>query len=177
MIRDHYRIRYGPPLTVKDRPHREVDTARGRRETPEYDEAGAEQLVLIEAVHAADAVQIAEVTIEEIEECAAVMGTSFSKKDLETLKQYQAFLHGRICTMCGGCIGECPDGVSHNDLLRLLMYHDGYENDRLLRESLETIARQDIQRCSECPSCSVVCRRGLDMKAQIRMVKEIMVRS
>jgi aryl-alcohol dehydrogenase-like predicted oxidoreductase len=116
-------------------------------------------------------------TIEQIEECAAVMGTSFSKGDLETLKQYQAFLHGRICTMCGGCIGECPYGVSHSDLLRLVMYHDGYENDALLRESLEMIAQQGFSRCSECSSCSVVCRRGLDVRAQIKMAQEFIVRS
>src|SRR4030043_1615451 len=116
-------------------------------------------------------------TIEQIEECTAVMGTSFSKGDLDALKQYQSFLQGRICTMCGGCIGECPYGVSRGNLLRLVMYHDGYENDSLLRESLETIARQDIQRCSECPSCSVVCRRGLDMKAQIQLAQKLLVRS
>ena len=39
-------------------------------------------------------------TIEQIEECAAIMGTSFSKGDLDALKQYQSFLQGRICTMC-----------------------------------------------------------------------------
>jgi len=116
-------------------------------------------------------------TIEQIEECAAVMGTSFSKGDLDALKQYQSFLQGRICTMCGGCIGECPYGGSHGNLLRLVMYHDGYENDSLLRESLETITRQDIQRCSECTSCSVVCRRGLDVRAQIKIAQEFRVRS
>ena len=116
-------------------------------------------------------------TIEQIEECAAVMGTSLSKGDLDALKQYQSFLQGRICTMCGGCIGECPYGGSHGNLLRLVMYHDGYENDSLLRESLETITRQDIQRCSECTSCSVVCRRGLDVQAQIKMAQEFIVRS
>jgi aryl-alcohol dehydrogenase-like predicted oxidoreductase len=113
-------------------------------------------------------------TIEQIEECAAVMGASFSKRELEALEQYQSFLQGRICTMCGGCIGECPYGVHHDDLLRLVMYHDGYENNSLLRESLEMIAQQDFSRCSECPTCSVVCRRGLDMKAQIQLAQEIL---
>ena len=112
-------------------------------------------------------------TIEQIEECAAVMRTSFSKEDLNELKQYQSFLQGRICTMCGGCVGECPYGVSHGDLLRTVMYHDGYENDSLLRESLEMITRQDIQRCSECPTCSVICRRGLDIKAQIQKIRSL----
>jgi aryl-alcohol dehydrogenase-like predicted oxidoreductase len=116
-------------------------------------------------------------TIEQIEECAAVMGISFSKGDLDALKQYQSFLQGRICTMCGDCIGECPYGVPHGDLLRLVMYHDGYENDSLLRESLQMITRQDIQHCSECPSCSIICRRGLDVRAQIKMAQEFIVRS
>jgi predicted aldo/keto reductase-like oxidoreductase len=116
-------------------------------------------------------------TIEQIQECAEVMGTSFTKGDLDTLKRYQSFLQGRICTMCGGCIGECPYGVSHGDLVRPVMYHDGYENNSLLRESLEMITRQDIQHCSECPSCSVICRRGLDVQAQIKMAQEFIVRS
>jgi uncharacterized protein len=114
-------------------------------------------------------------TIDQIEECAAVMGTSFSKKDLDDLKQYQSFLHGRICTLCGGCVGECPNGVSYGDLLRAVMYHDGYENDGLLKEPLQTITTQNIQPCSECSSCSIVCRRGLDIKKQIKMAQEVLV--
>jgi aryl-alcohol dehydrogenase-like predicted oxidoreductase len=116
-------------------------------------------------------------TIEQIEECAAAMGTSFTKGDLETLKRYQSFLQGRICTMCGGCVGECPYGVPHQDLLRLVMYHDGYENDSLAKESLRTITKYDIQHCSECPSCSIVCRRGLSIQAQVRSAQNLIVRS
>jgi hypothetical protein len=112
-------------------------------------------------------------TIEQIEECVGAMGTSMSKGDLNDLKQYQSFLQGRICTMCGGCIGECPYGVSHGDLLRLVMYHEGYQNDSLVRESLQVMAGQYIQRCSECTSCSVVCRRGVDIQAQMRSVEHI----
>ena len=114
-------------------------------------------------------------TIEQIEECAVAMGASFSKRNLNELKQYQSFLQGRICTMCGGCIGECAYGVLRSDLLRVVMYHDGYQNDGLIGEALEkTELLQNIKLCSECPSCSVVCRRGLDMKAQIRQAKNIL---
>jgi aryl-alcohol dehydrogenase-like predicted oxidoreductase len=115
-------------------------------------------------------------TVEQIEECAAVMGTSFSKKDLNELKEYQSFLKGRICTMCDGCTGECPYEVPHCDLLRLVMYHDGYQNDSLLRESLQIVTKQEIQRCLECPSCSVVCGRGLDIQAQIKLAQQILTK-
>ena len=116
-------------------------------------------------------------TIEQIEECAGVMGASFSKQNLNELKEYYSFLHGRTCTMCGGCVGECPYGVHRSDLLRAVMYHEGYENDSLLRESLQRVTSKDFQRCSECLSCAVVCGRGLDMKVQMRMIQELIVRS
>jgi aryl-alcohol dehydrogenase-like predicted oxidoreductase len=114
-------------------------------------------------------------TIEQIEECAAAMGASFSKGNLNELKQYQSFLQGKICTMCGGCIGECPYGVFRSDLLRVVMYHEGYQNNGLVEEAMEkTQLLQNIKLCSGCPSCSVVCRRGLDMKAQIQQAKNIL---
>jgi predicted aldo/keto reductase-like oxidoreductase len=116
-------------------------------------------------------------TVEEIEECAAVMGASFSKRDFNELKQYHSFLQGRICTMCGGCAGECPYGVRHADLLRMVMYHDGYENDRLVKEAFErTEALRNIERCSECSSCSIICRRGLDIRASIKLARQIISR-
>jgi aryl-alcohol dehydrogenase-like predicted oxidoreductase len=116
-------------------------------------------------------------TIEQIEACAAVMETSFSMKNLDELKQYQAFLQGKICTMCGGCTGECPYGVPYHDLLRLVMYHDGYENDSLAKEvSANTELFQTINACSECSSCSIICRRGINIREQMQLAQELIVR-
>jgi aryl-alcohol dehydrogenase-like predicted oxidoreductase len=115
-------------------------------------------------------------TIGQIEECAAVMGASLSKNNLSELEQYHSFLQGKICTMCGGCLGDCPYGVARGDLLRAVMYHEGYGNDSLARDSLERIPAGDLERCLECPSCSVICRRGIDMKAQVKVAQELMVR-
>jgi aryl-alcohol dehydrogenase-like predicted oxidoreductase len=115
-------------------------------------------------------------TIEQIEECVGAMGTSISKGDLNDLKNYQSFLQGRICTMCGGCLGECPYGVSHSDLLRLVMYHEGYQNGGLVKEALEkSPILRNIEQCSECSSCSIVCRRGVDIQAQIQMARRILL--
>ncbi len=114
-------------------------------------------------------------TVEQIEECAAVMGVSFSKKNINELKQYQVFLQGKICTMCGGCTGECPYGVPHNDFLRAVIYHDGYENDCLVKEVSEnTELFQNINYCSECSSCSIICRRGLNIREQMQMAQRIL---
>jgi aryl-alcohol dehydrogenase-like predicted oxidoreductase/NAD-dependent dihydropyrimidine dehydrogenase PreA subunit len=116
-------------------------------------------------------------TVGEIEECAAVMGTFLSKRNLNELSQYQSFLEGRICTLCGGCRGECPDEASRFDLLRVAAYHDGYQNDPLVKETLDGNPRlKDRLPCSDCSSCSVICRRGLDLKAQIKKAHALIVR-
>lgn len=113
--------------------------------------------------------------VEEMEECAAVMRTSLTEPNIHELKRYHGFLQGRICTFCGGCSGECPHGVSHQERLRVVMYHDGYEKDRLIQEALEErMLAQNIQFCSDCSSCSVVCRRGIDVKAQMRLVQALL---
>jgi len=109
-------------------------------------------------------------TIEQIEECAAAMGTFLSQSDLRELRTYQAFLEKRICTLCGGCTGECSYGVPYGDLLRAVMYHDGYRNDLLAKETIKgSLSQQILQRCSECSSCTAVCRRGLQIKEQVHL--------
>lgn len=114
-------------------------------------------------------------TIEQIEECAAVMGTVLSKKDEDALNQYQSHLQGRICTMCGGCTGACPHGVAHGDLLRAVMYYEGYGNQKLATDVLRTAdARQKIKQCSECTSCAVTCGRGVDIHAQLKAVHRML---
>ncbi len=113
-------------------------------------------------------------TVGEIEESGAVMGTPFSTGNVDELKQYHAFLQGRICTLCGGCSGECPHDVPYRDLLRAVMYHDGYQSDLLAKKVFsETESIQSFEKCSECSSCSIICRRGVDIRGQIQLAQQI----
>jgi predicted aldo/keto reductase-like oxidoreductase len=113
-------------------------------------------------------------TIEQIEQCVAVMGTAFSRNDSDTLEHYDSYLQGKICTMCGDCEGECPHGVDHTDLLRVVMYHDGYNDDRLVAEALsESGLLEQSEQCAQCSSCSITCMRGLDIRAHMDLVKGI----
>jgi aryl-alcohol dehydrogenase-like predicted oxidoreductase len=115
-------------------------------------------------------------TLEQIDECAAVMGVAVSRGDLNELREHHAFLKGRICTLCGGCAGECPSGVPYGDYLRAMMYHDGYERVELARETLAAVLpSQAVDPCAECPSCTITCRRGLDIRAEIERARHIFV--
>jgi aryl-alcohol dehydrogenase-like predicted oxidoreductase len=117
-------------------------------------------------------------TIEEIDESAAVMGTPLSGRNVDELKQYHAFLQGRICTMCGGCDGECPHGVPYHDLLRVVMYYDGYESKRRVKETVrDTDILMKSERCADCETCMIQCRRGLDIQGQVQLAQHIVSRS
>ena len=117
-------------------------------------------------------------TIEELEECFAVMGTRLSRKDSHDLQQYESYLHGRVCTMCGGCKGECPHGIKHTDVLRIKMYHDGYKSDELVNQAIrEAGVSGNLKQCGECSSCSITCRRGLDVRSQMEWVKRVMAKA
>ncbi len=112
-------------------------------------------------------------TIEQIEECVGVMGTSLTSEDLSILKRYQAFLKGRICTFCGGCLGECPSGIYPQDLIRIWAYLDGYEEDALKRDFFNEEVMNALQVCKECLACSVLCRHGIDLKAKLIQIERL----
>ncbi len=108
-------------------------------------------------------------TTEQIDEAAAVMGKLLTQKDLDDLRQYQEHIQGRFCTMCGGCSGECPNDVAHCELLRAVLYYDGYKNEELAADVFRTgdnLAK--IQLCADCSSCAVSCKRGINIHAQLK---------
>lgn len=114
-------------------------------------------------------------TIEQIEQCAAVMGTLLSSRDADTLEKYDCHLQGRVCTMCGGCEGECPHGVDHTDFMRAVLYYDGYKDKTLAQEVFrEGQLLEAAKFCSDCSSCSITCARGLDIRGQVEWAKRVL---
>ena len=110
-------------------------------------------------------------TIEQIEQCAAVMGTGLSRNDSDILKKYDSHLEGRVCTMCGGCEGECPYGIDHTDFMRVFMYYDGYGDTLLARELFRRKGLWEAaEQCAHCSSCTITCARGLDIRAHTAWV-------
>lgn len=113
-------------------------------------------------------------TIEQMEECVAVMGIPFTPKEFSVLKQYQAFLKGRTCTFCGGCVGDCPAGVPPQNLIRIWTYLDGYGIDAPEKDFIGEELRKDLQACRNCLTCSIHCRQGLDLRAKIEQINELL---
>ena len=69
MQQELYKITYGSPLIIKDRPHRALDTARGGHVAPAVDDLQLEH-VTVATIEPVDAVSIVETTIDEVEMAA-----------------------------------------------------------------------------------------------------------
>jgi uncharacterized protein len=110
-------------------------------------------------------------TTEQMDQSAAVMAKLITAKDSAILEKYGEFLNNRICTMCGGCIGSCPSGVTHVDFLRILMYLDGYNSKSLAQEvAVNENLKDKMKICGDCASCAISCARGINIHAQIKAV-------
>jgi predicted aldo/keto reductase-like oxidoreductase len=78
------------------------------------------------------------------------------------------------CRMCYGCAGQCPKGLPVTDMLRYLAYADGYGQFALGREHFLKLptAIQSVN-CTECSSCAVDCRNGVDVVRRLRRAQEL----
>lgn len=55
-------------------------------------------------------------------------------------------------------------GTGGQDAVRIVMYSEGYGDERLAAERVGEVAKV-VKYCSECRECMVQCSRGIDIKA------------
>jgi ferredoxin len=76
--------------------------------------------------------------------------------------------------MCGKCEGECPQGLPVADMVRFVMYADGYGQFPLGRENfLRMSAEHRNVRCSDCAACAVHCPNGVHVAARLSRAQEL----
>ena len=64
--------------------------------------------------------------------------------------------------MCGECDGHCAKGLPVADVLRYVMYADGYGQFELGRDHFKKLPVELASvRCGDCPTCTVKCRFGV----------------
>jgi hypothetical protein len=110
--------------------------------------------------------------IDQLEQNFAVMGQSFTDADQKVLTATLEQIRPYFCRMCGQCEGQCPKGLPARDLVRFVMYADGYGQFPLGRENFQRMsAEHQAIRCADCSSCAIKCPYGvrvaeLAMRAQ-----------
>ena len=112
--------------------------------------------------------------MDQLEENLKAMSTPFSATDQKLIASHRDFIRPLYCNMCGDCEGTCAKGLPVAEVLRGLMYAEGYRNFALGREHFLQIAGNNLSvRCDECDQCTVKCPHGVHVTQRMQRAQEL----
>ena len=112
--------------------------------------------------------------IDQLEQNFKVMSERFSDADAKVLSARLEEIGPYFCRMCGQCDGQCPKGLPVGDMVRFVMYADGYGQFPLGREHyLRLSAEHQAVRCGQCPTCVVQCPHGVTVAERMMRAQEL----
>jgi aryl-alcohol dehydrogenase-like predicted oxidoreductase len=112
--------------------------------------------------------------IDQLEQNFAVMAQPFTDADQKILSARLEQISPYFCRMCGKCDGQCPKGLPVGDMVRFVMYADGYGQFPLGREHFQRMAAEhQAVRCGDCPTCVVQCPHGVTVAERMMRAQEL----
>ena len=112
--------------------------------------------------------------IDQLEQNFKAMAERFTDADAKILSARLEEIGPYFCRMCGQCDGQCPKGLPVADMVRFVMYADGYGQFPLGRENfLRMSAEHQNVRCSDCATCAVHCPNGVHVAARLSRAQEL----
>ncbi len=111
---------------------------------------------------------------DQLAENIAAMGSPFNSDDSRLLAARLEEIKPLYCRMCGGCQGQCAQGLPVADVLRFLMYAESYGQFALGRDEFKALpANLSAVRCASCSSCTVNCPHGVQVAARLHKAQEL----
>ena len=111
---------------------------------------------------------------DQLEQNFSVMAQQFTDADQKILTAQLKEISPYFCRMCGTCNGQCPQGLPVGDMVRFVMYADGYGQFPLGREHFQRMAPEhQAVRCNLCPTCVVQCPHGVAVAQQMLRAQEL----
>jgi hypothetical protein len=111
---------------------------------------------------------------EQLDENITAMSTPFSAADGKLLARRLEEIKPLYCRMCGHCEGQCAQGLPVADVLRYLMYAEGYGQFAMAREHFQTLPAEVAGvRCSACSKCTVECPNGVQVSARLHKAQQL----
>lgn len=112
--------------------------------------------------------------MDQLEENLKAMTEPYSPRDERLLARQLDFISPLYCRMCGECDGDCVKGLPVADVLRYVMYADGYGQFELGRDHFKQLpAELASVRCGDCPTCTVKCRFGVKVPQRLSRAQEM----
>jgi predicted aldo/keto reductase-like oxidoreductase len=112
--------------------------------------------------------------MDQLDENLKAMAQPFSASDQKLLATKLEFIKPVYCRMCGECEGTCAKGLPVADVLRFLMYADGYGQFALGREGFQQLPSEKADvRCADCTQCTVKCPFGVQVSSRMSVAQEL----
>ena len=112
--------------------------------------------------------------IDQLEQNFSVMAQQFTDADQKVLTARLQEISPYFCRMCGQCDGQCPKGLPVGDMVRFVMYADGYGQFPLGREHFLALPEEARGvRCRDCGSCQVRCPNGVHVAERLMRAQEL----
>lgn len=112
--------------------------------------------------------------IDQLQQNFKAMSETFSDVDAKVLSARLEDITPFFCRMCGECTGQCVKGLPVADMVRFVMYADGYGQFPLGRENFQRMSPEhQAVRCSDCSTCSVNCPNGVHVAARLSRAQEL----
>jgi predicted aldo/keto reductase-like oxidoreductase len=111
---------------------------------------------------------------DQLSENLAAMAAPFSAADGRLLAARLEEIKPLYCRMCGSCEGQCAQGLPVADVLRFLMYAEGYGQFAMGRDEFKALpAHLTAVRCSSCTNCTVDCPHGVEVAARLHKAQQL----
>jgi predicted aldo/keto reductase-like oxidoreductase len=111
---------------------------------------------------------------EQLDENITAMAAPFSAADGKLLAQRLEEIRPLYCRMCGHCEGQCSQGLPVADVLRFLMYAEGYGQFALGRDHFKALPAEVAGvRCGSCTNCTVKCPNGVQVTARLHRAQQL----
>lgn len=115
-------------------------------------------------------------SVKQLEENLRALARPFDEADRAMLSSAMAWLAPNYCRNCQQCAGTCGQGLPVPDILRFLMYAEGYGRVDAARQCYNDLpAKLRASRCGECSSCTVRCPNGVSVSARLAMAHRMLV--
>ena len=111
---------------------------------------------------------------EQLDQNIAAMNSPYAASDAKVLAQRLEEIKPLYCRMCNKCEGQCAQGLPVADVLRFLMYAEGYGEFALGRGHFNALpAELASVRCGSCSNCTVECPNGVHVAERLHRAQQL----
>jgi len=154
---------------------KERKTWAGRLTPEQRKEALAAALRWVVANPGVDTAPVCVKSMEELDANIAALGTAPGQSDRQILAMTLQDIGPYYCRMCNQCEGTCRRQLPVADMMRYLLYHDGYNDQARARAAWHLMpGRIQAIRCQDCSTCTVICPSGVRVQEQITRAQTIL---